>query len=291
MLDAAGVASPRVDAELLAAHLLGVERRRLGLVPLVDPSRDRGLPRDGGRSARKRIPVAAHHRHVADGRDRRRRRARACSSRGPRPNCCWAGRSHFSKAADAGLRSCSICARARARSRWPSPHARPDAVVHAVELEPRGAGLGAAQRRRPCERRATRRSCCTRATSPTAICCRRSRALSTWSCPTRRTSPKGPRSQPEVAEHDPHSALFGGPDGLSVIKPMISNIARWLRIGGAAAVEHDDTNGDARRRAVRRRRVFGDVVEHPDLAGTPPFRCRAPVRRRKRVVRQPSSAW
>ena len=37
-LERAGVPSARVDAELLAAHVLGVERTRLGLVPLVDPS-------------------------------------------------------------------------------------------------------------------------------------------------------------------------------------------------------------------------------------------------------------
>ncbi|MFD1049221.1 peptide chain release factor N(5)-glutamine methyltransferase, partial [Kibdelosporangium lantanae] len=38
ILTEAGVDSPRVDAELLAAHVLGVERSRLPLVPLVDPS-------------------------------------------------------------------------------------------------------------------------------------------------------------------------------------------------------------------------------------------------------------
>ncbi|MEU4743832.1 peptide chain release factor N(5)-glutamine methyltransferase, partial [Actinosynnema sp. NPDC023658] len=37
MLAAAGVDSPRVDAELLAAHVLGVERSRLPLIPMVDP--------------------------------------------------------------------------------------------------------------------------------------------------------------------------------------------------------------------------------------------------------------
>src|SRR6185436_3917579 len=35
-LAAAGVASPRVDAELLAAHVVGVPRGRLVMVPLVD---------------------------------------------------------------------------------------------------------------------------------------------------------------------------------------------------------------------------------------------------------------
>jgi len=38
ILTDAGVASPRVDAELLAAHVVGVPRGRLPMVPLVDPS-------------------------------------------------------------------------------------------------------------------------------------------------------------------------------------------------------------------------------------------------------------
>ncbi|KMS77722.1 modification methylase HemK, partial [Streptomyces regensis] len=37
ILEQAGVASPRNDAELIAAHVLGVERGRLPLTPLVDP--------------------------------------------------------------------------------------------------------------------------------------------------------------------------------------------------------------------------------------------------------------
>ena len=38
VLAAAGVPSPRVDAELLASHVVGVERGRLMMVPLVDPA-------------------------------------------------------------------------------------------------------------------------------------------------------------------------------------------------------------------------------------------------------------
>nr|MDQ3826658.1 methyltransferase [Actinomycetota bacterium] len=37
ILTDAGVESPRVDAELLAAHVVGVPRGRLPMVPLVDP--------------------------------------------------------------------------------------------------------------------------------------------------------------------------------------------------------------------------------------------------------------
>ena len=52
---------------------------------------------------------------------------------------------------------------------------------------------------------------------------------------------------------------------------MISNIARWLRIGGALAIEHDDSNGGQVAALLRERRVFGEVAEHPDLAGKPRF--------------------
>jgi len=37
VLERAGVGSPRADAEMLAAHVVGVERMRLPMVPLVDP--------------------------------------------------------------------------------------------------------------------------------------------------------------------------------------------------------------------------------------------------------------
>ena len=50
-LEEAGVASPRTDAELIAAHVLGVERGRLPLVPLVDPRRDAGRPTTGSAAA------------------------------------------------------------------------------------------------------------------------------------------------------------------------------------------------------------------------------------------------
>src|SRR5699024_4453653 len=75
----------------------------------------------------------------------------------------------------------------------------------------------------------------------------------------------------EVAEHDPPAAVFAGQDGLAVIRPMVFTIARLLRIGGAVGVEHDDTNGGAVADLFRARRVFGEVAEHPDLAGRPRF--------------------
>lgn len=83
--------------------------------------------------------------------------------------------------------------------------------------------------------------------------------------------PDGASLDVEVAEYDPPTALFAGRDGLAVIRPIVANAARWLRIGGAAAVEHDDSNGGATAGLFRSRRVFSDVAEHEDLAGRPRF--------------------
>ncbi|MCW1960398.1 MAG: peptide chain release factor N(5)-glutamine methyltransferase [Mycobacterium sp.] len=53
--------------------------------------------------------------------------------------------------------------------------------------------------------------------------------------------PCGAVLDPEVAEHDPHHALFGGSDGMAVIRPIVRRAADWLKPGGLLAVEHDDT--------------------------------------------------
>jgi len=50
---------------------------------------------------------------------------------------------------------------------------------------------------------------------------------------------------PEVAEHDPHRAVFAGPDGLEVIRPLVVLAIRLLRPGGALGIEHDDSHATA----------------------------------------------
>ena len=83
--------------------------------------------------------------------------------------------------------------------------------------------------------------------------------------------PDGTELEPEVAEHDPHRALFGGPDGMAVIAAAVSLAARWLRPGGAFAVEHDDTTSRETVELVSQTGVFGDVTARADLAGRPRF--------------------
>ena len=75
----------------------------------------------------------------------------------------------------------------------------------------------------------------------------------------------------EVADHDPPLALWGGPDGLDVVRGLLVTAARLLRPGGWLGIEHADQQGSALPALVRAHGAFTDVEDHPDLAGRPRF--------------------
>lgn len=83
--------------------------------------------------------------------------------------------------------------------------------------------------------------------------------------------PDGADLEPEVADHDPHHALFGGPDGMAVIHAVAELAVRWLRPGAWMAVEHDDSTSGATVDALARTGKLRDVQPHRDLAGRPRF--------------------
>jgi release factor glutamine methyltransferase len=87
----------------------------------------------------------------------------------------------------------------------------------------------------------------------------------------------------EVAEHDPPLALWGGPDGLDVVRGMLTVAARLLHPGGWLGIEHADQQGGAVPAVVRAHGGFTDVADHADLAGRPRFTTarRADVGRRE----------
>ncbi|WP_438268543.1 peptide chain release factor N(5)-glutamine methyltransferase [Micromonospora peucetia] len=76
---------------------------------------------------------------------------------------------------------------------------------------------------------------------------------------------------PEVGRHDPATAVFGGADGLAVIRPVIARAAALLRPGGVFGVEHDDTHGTAVPELLAADGRFEAVAGHPDLTGRPRF--------------------
>ncbi|NYJ04443.1 release factor glutamine methyltransferase [Geodermatophilus daqingensis] len=83
--------------------------------------------------------------------------------------------------------------------------------------------------------------------------------------------PDGARVPREVADHDPPLALWGGPDGLDVVRGLLGTAERLLHPGGWLGIEHADQQGTALPALVRGHGGFADVEDHPDLAGRPRF--------------------
>jgi release factor glutamine methyltransferase len=77
--------------------------------------------------------------------------------------------------------------------------------------------------------------------------------------------------EPEVAQHDPSRAVFGGPDGMTVINAVVRLASGWLRPGGHFAVEHDETTSSLTSALISGTGLFGDVVARTDLTGRPRF--------------------
>lgn len=75
---------------------------------------------------------------------------------------------------------------------------------------------------------------------------------------------------PEVAA-DPREAVFAGADGLAVIRPMASVIARLLADDAPVAIEHDETSAADVREILRVAGGFAEIESHCDLTGRPRF--------------------
>jgi len=77
---------------------------------------------------------------------------------------------------------------------------------------------------------------------------------------------------PEVADHDPHGALFGGgADGLDLPRHVVAAAVRLLGPGGLFVMEHADVQGAAVRELLDRTGAFGPASTHQDLTGRDRF--------------------
>ncbi len=72
----------------------------------------------------------------------------------------------------------------------------------------------------------------------------------------------------EVTEHDPDVAVFSGEDGLELMPTVIATAHRLLKPGGLLVVEHDDTQRDAMLELLA---GWEDVEDHDDLNGRPRY--------------------
>lgn len=75
---------------------------------------------------------------------------------------------------------------------------------------------------------------------------------------------------PEVRDHDPGEALWGGIDGLAVIAAVARRGRQLLRPGGTLIVEHSDRHESAVPELLAAA-GYDDVTDHLDLAGRPRF--------------------
>jgi release factor glutamine methyltransferase len=76
---------------------------------------------------------------------------------------------------------------------------------------------------------------------------------------------------PEARDHDPHLALFSGADGLDAIRVLAVRAAVLLKVGGVLGVEHADVQGEAVPDVLTRTGRWADVRDHQDLAGRARF--------------------
>ncbi|MBB5633968.1 release factor glutamine methyltransferase [Cryobacterium mesophilum] len=73
---------------------------------------------------------------------------------------------------------------------------------------------------------------------------------------------------PEVRLFDPAAALYGGDDGLDVVRTVSRTALRLLHPGGTVVIEHGELQGEAIRGLLTEDR-WRAVATHPDLLGRP----------------------
>ncbi|MBE9375758.1 peptide chain release factor N(5)-glutamine methyltransferase [Saccharopolyspora sp. HNM0983] len=272
VLSAAGVASPRADAELLAAHLLGVERTKLMMVPLVDPPVVEAL-QDLVRRRAARVPLQHLTGSAALG------PVRLSVGPGvfvPRPETELL--LEWGLAALDGLESprvVDLCTGSGALALGVAA-SRPDAQVHAVDNDPGALGWARRNVDEQVAAGAAPVRLVTGDVGDPGVLAELDGRVDLVLC----NPPYVPEGTPvplEVRNHDPHGAVFAGRDGLDVVRHVVACAARLLRPGGVFAIEHDDTHGGSVPALLSARRSFTEVVDHQDLAGRPRF---ATARRR-----------
>ena len=256
----AGVASPRVDAELIAAHVLGVERGKLMLTPLVDRQVIEAIGQLVHQRA-KRIPLQHLLGYAVMG--------AVTLEVGPG---VFVPRPETELLLEWGLKLLAgrqtpvvvdLCTGTGALALAVAAE-RPDAEVHAVETDP--TALAWARRNMESSRVRLHAGDVTNPDLFTELDARVDLVL----CNPPYV-PVGTAVPPEVGEHDPFKAVFAGNDGLTVIRHVVNLSARLLKPGGGVAIEHDDTHAESVPELLATRKVLTDVEDHDDLAGRPRF--------------------
>ena len=270
----ADVPSPRVDAELLLAHVLGVPRGRMFLSDPIDPTDamrfEALLVKRSARVPVQHLLGEAPFRHLT-----------LEVGRGvfvPRPETEGVAEVAI-RALEADSQEClavDLCTGSGAIALAIATEV-PHSIVHAVELEE--SAFDWATRNLAAQQEAV-------STAGSRVELHRGDATGAHlgplaslvgrvdvvvSNPPYIPVAAVPR-EPEVRDYDPPRALYGGDDGLDVVRGVVEAAAALLRIGGTLVIEHSDQQGEAGGEhgvpfVVRQHGGFVEVVDQPDLAG------------------------
>lgn len=266
ILEAAGVESPRTDAELIAAHVLGVERGRLPLVPLVDPPVIDAIGKLVAERA-KRVPLQYLTGWAALG-----------------PITVDVGPGVFIPRPETELLLEWGLALLRGRTNpivvdlctgtgalaLAVAHSVPDAVVYAVDYDPHALAWARHNADARAEAGDTPIRLYSGDVADDTIFAELDGLVDLVVCNPPYVPPGG-ELPPEVLDYDPPQAVFAADGGLAVIRQVIGTAARLLKRGGGLAIEHDDTHGSAAPALVAARKVLTAVEDHRDLTGRPRF--------------------
>ncbi|OJF16271.1 N5-glutamine methyltransferase family protein [Couchioplanes caeruleus] len=83
--------------------------------------------------------------------------------------------------------------------------------------------------------------------------------------------PEQAQLPPEFAVHQPRIAVFAGGDGLEVIRGVIDTAARLLRPGGRLVLEHGHLHGETMPALFAADDRFTDIALHTDQFGYPHY--------------------
>jgi release factor glutamine methyltransferase len=264
-LRAAGVESPEHDADVLLAHVLGVDRSRLALVDDVPPplaeQYDALVARRAAREPLQHLTGVAHFRYVdlevGPGVFVPRPETELLAGWAAEAALAAAGeRDHDPVVVDLGTGSGAI-AKAVA-------HEVPVAQVHAVELDERAHAWAA------------------RNLAGTGVDLRQGDLAAAFddlagvvdvvvSNPPYIPHEAWESVAAEARDHDPSLALWSGGDGLDTIRVVERRAALLLRPGGVLGVEHADVQGESAPAVLSATGRWEHVRDHPDLAGRARF--------------------
>ncbi len=264
LLAAAGVPSPEHDADALLAHVLGVDRGRLGLVDDLSPAQaeayDALLARRAAREPLQHLLGVAWFRHVE--------LAVGPGVFVPRPEtellAGWAV--ERARESEHENRTCRVVDLGTGSGAIAKSIAEevPAADVHAVELDPGAhawaernlAGTGVDLRQGDLADAFDDLL----GTVDVVTCNPPYIPLTAWESVA-----------PEARDHDPHLALFSGEDGLDAMRVLAGRAARLLRPGGWVGAEHADLQGESAPEVFVAAGGWTEVRDHRDLSGRPRF--------------------